>query len=828
MNYVGIDLGTTNSAICSYDGSTVKAYKSPEQHSVTPSAIYIDRRTRYYGARAYDRAAFSPDNVARFFKRFMGSSTPINIPAAETVLSPEECSAEILRYLYSYLPEEIRASPDAGTVITVPAAFDQMQRDATLSAAELAGIGKVALMQEPVAAVMSVMQAGRVDGVFAIYDLGGGTFDVAVAQSEGGRVDLLDHDGIPLCGGRDFDRLMYDKLVSPWMHAHFKLPNDSASNQRYSRVRKLAEWAAEKAKIELSFSASSLISLSEDEVRVNDEAGHPIYLDVEIERQQFEDLIREHIDETVRATLESLKRCGLKSGDVERIVFVGGPTQFKPLRDYVCAQIGVPADQKVDPMTAVAEGAAIFAESIDWSTAKLSPKSSNGMVEIPSELGLSFEFAARTLDDKAGIVVKCEDLHLKGEHFQIENLDSGWSSGRMELRNGATCDVQLPQMGANTFRASMFTESGIPVTAAEKRLVITRIAAAIEAIPASHSIGVEVRQSLHGNATRLFFLVRKGDTLPRKGREVFKAAERLAAGASGALIFKLYEGEIENPVTDNRPVGSLKIQGSDFGSGVIRPGDDLECEYEMAQSGRLSLRVSVPSIGSSFGGQDLYSRQEGQLDFARSQVAIQAEVETTFGKIQGIRLHVQDRDLDRACKLLDHAHFACEDPAADPEVIKEASQKVQQARVIVSGVRANYLTVTRQAELDQIFEAFESLAREHARPAEETAFGNKARTAERLIGNSSGEFDNVLDEMRDAVFGILWRQDDFVSATLKRFAEQPHLFPDQAAYAELMEAGNRAWEKEDYEELREVVGKLYSIKAASSWTDELRPANIVR
>src|SRR5205085_9972433 len=117
MNDVGIDLGTTNSAICSYDGSEVKVHKSPEQHSVTPSAIYIDRRGRYYGVRAYDKWAFSPDNVALFFKRFMGTDTPIAIPAAELVLSPEECSAEILRYLYAYLPEEIRCSEATGTVI---------------------------------------------------------------------------------------------------------------------------------------------------------------------------------------------------------------------------------------------------------------------------------------------------------------------------------------------------------------------------------------------------------------------------------------------------------------------------------------------------------------------------------------------------------------------------------------------------------------------------------------------------------------------------------------------------------------------------------------
>src|SRR4030042_5475208 len=164
--YVGIDLGTTNSVICSYDGEALTIYKSPEQHFVTPSAIYIDRRSsRYYGARAYDMEAYDPDNTATNFKRLMGSSTPIYFRKLKIKMTPEECSAEILGVLFGYLPEEVRKDPETGTVITVPAAFNQMQKDSTLSASEMAGIGKVALMQEPVAAVMSVMRSRRLDGM---------------------------------------------------------------------------------------------------------------------------------------------------------------------------------------------------------------------------------------------------------------------------------------------------------------------------------------------------------------------------------------------------------------------------------------------------------------------------------------------------------------------------------------------------------------------------------------------------------------------------------------------------------------------------------------
>lgn len=118
-NYIGIDLGTTNSAVCAYDGESLRLFKSPDQNDVTPSAIFIDRRSnKYVGKRAYDNAARNPDNAATLFKRLMGTSTPVKLPAVDLVMTPEECSAEILRVLFGYLPEEIRNDPETGTVIS--------------------------------------------------------------------------------------------------------------------------------------------------------------------------------------------------------------------------------------------------------------------------------------------------------------------------------------------------------------------------------------------------------------------------------------------------------------------------------------------------------------------------------------------------------------------------------------------------------------------------------------------------------------------------------------------------------------------------------------
>ena len=140
-HFIGIDLGTTNSAICSFDGSATRVWKSPEQSDVTPSAIYVDRHGhRFYGRRAYDMAPADEKNAATLFKRYLGTSMKFTLEASGEELTPEECSAEILRLLYGYLPREWQEDSETVTVITVPAAFNQMKKDATLQAAQLAGI----------------------------------------------------------------------------------------------------------------------------------------------------------------------------------------------------------------------------------------------------------------------------------------------------------------------------------------------------------------------------------------------------------------------------------------------------------------------------------------------------------------------------------------------------------------------------------------------------------------------------------------------------------------------------------------------------------------
>ena len=837
-NYVGIDLGTTNSAICSYNGSEPRIWKSREQNDVTPSAIYFDRRgNKHVGQAAYSMDPYSPDNCALLFKRYMGTSTPIKLSAVNRTMTPEECSAEVLKVLFGYLDEEIRNDPDIGTVITVPAVFNQMQKEATMQAATLAGIGKVALMQEPVAAVMSVMRAKNTDGMFLIYDLGGGTLDIAIAESIGGRVNLLEHGGIAMCGGRDFDRVLVDNVVRPWLLEKFNLPEDLSVNPAFKSLIRSATRATEFAKIELSAREEVVIYPPDIDTRgARDLNGDEIYLDIPLQRDTYDSLIAEHINETINCARETLSKAGLTPHDLERIVWVGGPTHYKPLRDKVAFELGIPGSMDVNPMTAVAEGASLFAESIDWSSQNRSRKDSRG--QISSE-AITFNYIARTPTGKAKIAVQVTAEAAPGAEFQIDSVDTGSTSGRVPLKDGATLDVTLTRNGDNTFNVLVFDSLGGPIALEENTIIITRTAATIDAIPASHSIALIVLDKLGGRQT-LQYIVKKGDRLPKEGRAMLKAAESLEAGTSHSLNFELRDVK-EDSIDATHHIGLMQIKGDDFDQGVIPVGADLVCDYEMQDSGLINLEVSVPCIGSTFHpDRNFYSPQEGHVDYTSASVQVAEAAEQTLNCIDEIIEVVGvggDSKLEQARQKLASA-AALSPEETEPERVKEADEKILEAKVLLAQVRKEHRKEIRQIELSGVISFFEEYIRQYARPLEISAFHNLTETAQSSIDNNDNDFEDYLAELRGRNFDILWRQDWFVIERFKQMVRSPHLFSDKHQFEELSNIGMqliRSYDNkvgslppeqraefapmdalEDIEKLRGVVGQIWSLQINDS------------
>lgn len=826
--FIGIDLGTTNSVISSFDGENVRVWKSKkDQNDVTPSAIYVDKRgKRFYGKEAYLKSAQQPERCATLFKRYMGTNTKIKL--ADEELTPEACSAEILRELYKNLPEEIRNSEDTATVITVPAAFNQMQNAATLDAAQQAGFGKVALMQEPVAAIMSIMKEEKKDANFLIYDLGGGTLDVSIAESIGGKVNLLGLGGIAMCGGRDFDRVIMNNVVIPWLKEKYKLPDDLKSNQEYKKLLRIASYQTELAKIELS---------SEDEVRIEGEtgvkdlSGEEIYLDIPLDRSTYNSFIHEMVMQSIEAVRETITKTCLTPYDIDRIVFIGGPTNYKPLRDMVTTEVGIPGSIEVNPMTAVSEGASIYAESIDWTSEEHGRKSSREQVKSDKELGLGFRYEARSTKPQARVAIVLEKK-ATGFTFEVRSVESGWSSGSMALEDKALVVVPLKKRGNNHFKIEVYDEKGRSVKLEQDTIVIAYTLATVGSILASHSIGIEVRENNDSDATVLDYLVREGEPLPAKGKKKFRAGETIKAGSQASINFKLWEGEVEGDVESNRFIGCMKISGEDFDYGTIFTGTDIICDYVINDSGSIDLEITVPSITESFNSdKNFYSRQEGQVDLDNIAETLNNEGQKTLEKIKDlgskVNKEIYNEKLQQASEVASTAIGVKQDQE-DREELQHINDKLLQIKKMLAKIRMDNLGDIRNKELENLKNGYKNLIEQYATPEDKEQYAKLFETAENMASRQGSGFENILEIIRNKNYNVLQAgSTDFLLYDLKRLLSLPEsAYRDSNKLHELSELAIKAAKDEDFDKLRILLDELWALKIIDDRSD--MTSNIVK
>ena len=562
--------------------------------------------------------------------------------------------------------------------------------------------------------------------------------------------------------------------------------------------------------------------MSESEARTSDEDGNELYLDIDLSREMMDGLIGDLVEDTVKATRETLEKAGLSANDLERIVFVGGPTNYKPLRDRVCEELALPADIDVNPMTA--EGASIFAESIDWSTANHSRKAANAVAR--TNVDIAFKYTARVSGDSARVMCMTEHQY-DGYTLIITSRDSGWSSGSIPLRNQAQTTLPLIKNGENTFDVKVLDNYGREVPIGVQRIIITKTLATIGAIPASHSIGVEMLDRL-GGIPVYTILIHEGDSLPKRDTVTFRAGQTLKAGSNSTINIKLWEGNIESPITDNRFIGVLKIAGTDFSSGVIPTGADIECEYEMSDSGTITLDVSVPCIGASFTNRNFYSRQEGQIDL-NDVDDIAEHGQQVLDRIERMEERLDDPQLEEARRKAENAATIDQKPLHDPEDVQKVNNDLLDAKKIMNQVRIKNLKTIRQMDLDSCRRFFDEVVRQYAKDNEAQSFDNLVRSAQRSIDRNDADFDNILENLKTKNTIILLRQDWFVVDWYKRATASGANYLDVNRFHDLKRLGDQAMANDDMDKLRQVLFELLSIKIDPDHSDSMFDvANIIR
>jgi molecular chaperone DnaK len=344
---IGIDLGTTNSAVAVLEGKEPKIITNPEGARTTPSVVAFKDGEIQVGEVAKRQAITNPNTIVSI-KRHMGESD-YKVKVGDKAYTPQEISAMILQYIKKF-SEDYLGEPVTDAVITVPAYFNDAQRQATKDAGKIAGLNVQRIINEPTASALAYgLDKDEDDETVLVYDLGGGTFDVSVLQLGDGVFQVLSTNGDTHLGGDDFDNKIID-----WLVDGFKQENGIDLSKDKMAMQRLKD-AAEKAKKDLSGVSSTHISLPFISAG---EAG-PLHLEADLTRAKFNELTDDLVQRTKIPFDNALRDAGLSVGDIDKVILNGGSTRIPAVQEAVKQWAGKEPDHSINPDEAVALGAAI-------------------------------------------------------------------------------------------------------------------------------------------------------------------------------------------------------------------------------------------------------------------------------------------------------------------------------------------------------------------------------------------------------------------------------------------------------------------------------------
>ena len=343
---IGIDLGTTNSCAAVLEAGAPKVIPNPEGGRTTPSVVAFKKGERIVGEAAKRQALTNP-NTCSSIKRLMGSSKKVELE--DKKYTPEEISAMILSYIKDYAESYLGEKVDKA-VITVPAYFNDAERQATKNAGKIAGLEVERIINEPTAAALSYGLEKEEGQTILVYDLGGGTFDVSILELGDGVFEVKSTNGNNKLGGDDFDQRIIDYIVE-----EFEKENDVDLTEDKMAMQRLKE-AAEQAKKNLSGTLSTTISAP---FIAKGEDGEPLHVDMTLTRAKFEDLISDLVESTLEPVKKALKDAKMTKKDIDKVVLVGGSTRVPLVYDTITKELGKEPSREVNPDEVVAMGAAI-------------------------------------------------------------------------------------------------------------------------------------------------------------------------------------------------------------------------------------------------------------------------------------------------------------------------------------------------------------------------------------------------------------------------------------------------------------------------------------
>ena len=607
MKY-GIDLGTTNSAICYMENGEPVVRKTDTQKDTFPSCFAITKRT-YIGDKAYnllrsDRSKATKDwtkksNVSIEFKRTMGIDTRYHFEMANRDLSSEELSAEVLKALKSFVTEEDITS----AVITVPAKFTANQKSATTRAAALAGITHCVLLQEPVAAALAYgLKPDSGNGNWLVFDFGGGTFDAALLKVEDGIIQVKDTEGDNYLGGKNLDYAVVDGIIIPYLEGNFSVSGILGDKSKKEILRDAMKYYAEQAKNELSFKNTTDIISEIDEFGCDDD-GTPIELDLTVTSEDLKAVVTPIFQKAVDIVKDLLARNNVKGSSLDALILVGGPTFSPVLRDMLRTQITPNVRTDIDPMTAVAKGAAIYASTVETQVDIAKSSTTDQIVALELKYQAtsveSSEFVSFHLLPK-----ECKGAVPQNAMIEFQRADGAWSSGKLELNEvGDVVECQLREGLSNSFKILVYDERGKSLNCMPNEITIVQgIAIGNAVLP--YNYGFEATDTRRRrNVFVPFAGLEQNKQMPAVGtRKGLSVPHDIKPGCdTDKLTIPIYQGKIGgegHSTIYNFLVENVVINGDDI-MGLVPANSKVDITLSIDNSERLKLTVTFLATGET-------------------------------------------------------------------------------------------------------------------------------------------------------------------------------------------------------------------------------------
>lgn len=797
----GIDLGTTNSAIAVLKGVKPEVIKSNLDTDITPSAVYIGKQGKVMvGMRAKEKLIDdrSAEDAYIEFKRRMGGDSVYNFKSAGIAKSPEELSAEVLKSLkgnvQQRLDEDIKAA-----VITIPAAFAQRQCMATKKAAELAGFSQCPLLQEPVAASLAYgFQADMAKKSFwLVFDFGGGTFDAAVMKAEDGDIQVVNHGGDNFLGGADIDWGIIENIIIPHLNENYNLPDFKRGNAHWRSALAKIKRSVEFAKIDLSRQAETTL----EDCIFEDDDGNEVELDgFKLTQNQLSDIAEPLIERAVEKCKAVLAEKNLSTSAIEKTILVGGPTLAPYFRDILSDKLGVELDHGVDPLTVVAQGAAVFAgtQRID--------KATRNAVAAPVAAGtykLSLNYKPIGPDDDpkvTGEVLPPDGASVSGCAIEFVNRKTKWSSGAIPLNEEGKFVLRLSAEAGdqNIFDITLLDSTGTKLSCDTNEIPYT-IGATIKAQTVCSDISI----GLDGN--KVIRIVQKGTEYPfKKTTSVTRTTNALKRGEKTVIeipVLEAMNGEYGRLADHNRKLGQLYLSSESL-KHDLPLGSDVEVTISAKEPGVLEIEAYIPLIDEVFSAKIEVDKKAGESEedlregFSREKARLSKMLEKADA--------VQEDAINSKVEEIDKLWVR----AADVEGAQQLQTRIIELRMKLDEIEEQAKVPEKIANIEETFEWIEKYSDRLTSAQRSELAMLKERLEKQRLKKNVTELDRLNEDCLELYRDVMFSQPEHWKGMLSYEYQHRDEMTDQAEAHRLFDQGARAIKLEDVDGMRKAALRL--------------------